>query len=212
MIIVIGGIKGGTGKTTIATNLTVIRALASKKVLLIDADDQGSALDWVHQRNELQQNCNWSTVKLTGKFLHKEVTKFSSQGFDDIIIDSGGRDTTSQRSALCVADKIIIPFRPNFFDMCTIELINDQIDEAKQNNEKLQVYALIMQADSKGRDNSEAYKSLQENERFICIPQFIGDRKAFRSAASLGISVIEANPKDKKAISEITSLYETIYV
>lgn len=212
MIIVIGGIKGGTGKTTIATNLTVMRTASGRKVLLVDADDQGNALDWVQQRNELKVNCDWSSIKLTGKFLHKEVAKFSSQGFDDIIIDSGGRDTTSQRSALCIADKIIIPFRPNFLDMCTMDHINDQIDEAKNNNENLKVYALIMQADSKGNDNIEAYKTLQENERFICIPQFIGDRKAFRSAASLGRSVTETNPKDKKAISEITSLYETIYL
>ncbi len=212
MIIVIGGIKGGTGKTTIATNLTVMRTATGKKVLLVDADDQGNALDWVQQRNELNVKCDWSSIKLTGKFLHKEVAKFSSQGYEEIIIDSGGRDTTSQRSALCIADKIIIPFRPNFLDMCTMDHINDQIDEAKQNNENLKVYALIMQADSKGNDNIEAYKSLQENERFICIPQFIGDRKAFRSAASLGKSVVEINPKDKKAISEITSLYETIYL
>lgn len=212
MIIVIGGIKGGTGKTTIATNLTVMRTASGKKVLLVDADDQGNALDWVQQRNELNVKCDWSSIKLTGKFLHKEVAKFSSQGYEDIIIDSGGRDTTSQRSALCIADKIIIPFRPNFLDMCTMDHINDQIDEAKQNNENLKVYALIMQADSKGNDNIEAYKSLQENERFICIPQFIGDRKAFRSAASLGKSVVEINPKDKKAIAEITSLYETIYI
>lgn len=46
MIIVVGGIKGGSGKSTLTTNLTVNRALEGKRVLLVDADEQRSASDW----------------------------------------------------------------------------------------------------------------------------------------------------------------------
>jgi chromosome partitioning protein len=46
MILVTGGIKGGSGKTTVAINLAVMRARAGFDVLLIDADDQESASDF----------------------------------------------------------------------------------------------------------------------------------------------------------------------
>ncbi|HYO90311.1 MAG TPA: ParA family protein, partial [Pyrinomonadaceae bacterium] len=52
MIIVVGGIKGGSGKTTVATNLAVIRSAEGHDVLLIDADDQETSTDFTIIRNE----------------------------------------------------------------------------------------------------------------------------------------------------------------
>jgi chromosome partitioning protein len=52
MILVCGGIKGGVGKTTLATNLTVMLAMEGKDVLLVDADDQGTASDFTAVRTE----------------------------------------------------------------------------------------------------------------------------------------------------------------
>ena len=54
MIVVVGGIKGGSGKTTVATNLAVIRAAEDHDVILIDADDQETASDFTVLRNERQ--------------------------------------------------------------------------------------------------------------------------------------------------------------
>ena len=53
MIITVGSIKGGVGKSMIAVNLTVIRALNKKKILLIDADEQGTTGDWTDHRINL---------------------------------------------------------------------------------------------------------------------------------------------------------------
>ena len=55
MIIVCGGIKGGSGKTTVATNLAVIRAGQGSDVLLIDADDQETSTDFTTQRAEQRE-------------------------------------------------------------------------------------------------------------------------------------------------------------
>ena len=51
MIVVVGGIKGGSGKTTVATNLAIIQAVNGRDVLLIDADDQETASDFTVLRN-----------------------------------------------------------------------------------------------------------------------------------------------------------------
>ena len=100
MIITVGGIKGGSGKTTIATNLTVQRAAEGRDVLLVDADDQETASDFTMLRNDkLETGAGFTSIKLTGPAVRTEVRRLADK-YDDIIIDTGGRDTTSQRAAL----------------------------------------------------------------------------------------------------------------
>ena len=52
MILVVGGTKGGSGKTLLASNLTVLRVTAGHDTLLIDADEQSSAMDFTRQRQQ----------------------------------------------------------------------------------------------------------------------------------------------------------------
>src|SRR4051812_34552240 len=109
MIIAIGGIKGGSGKTTVATNLTVIRSLEGKDVLLIDADDQETSTDFTTLRNDVLENgAGFTTIKLTGAAVRTETLRLKDK-YDDIFIDTGGRDTTSQRAALAIADILLVP-------------------------------------------------------------------------------------------------------
>jgi chromosome partitioning protein len=88
VIIVVGGIKGGCGKTTIATNLAALRASQNKKVLFVDADEQESAYNWVLQREVVNAPVSWTTIKLTGKTIHSQL-KLMGPDYDDIIIDVG---------------------------------------------------------------------------------------------------------------------------
>lgn len=210
MIIVIGGIKGGGGKTTISTNLTVILDRDGKKVLLVDADEQKSVSTWIEERISKNIPTNWTTIQLFGKSLYTEVKKLEKD-YDHIIIDVGGRDTTSQRSALIVADRYIVPFRPRSLDIWTIGLLRQMIQEITAVNHKLITIAVINQADSKGTDNIEANKIISEYPEINCLNFFIGNRKAFANAASDGLSVIEMEHLDKKACAEITMLYEYIF-
>ena len=99
MIIVIGGIKGGSGKTTVATNLAVIRSGVGNDVLLIDADDQETSSDFTTLRNEvLEEGAGYTNIKLTGASVRTETLRLKDK-YQDIIIDTGGRDTASQRAA-----------------------------------------------------------------------------------------------------------------
>lgn len=210
MIVTVGGVKGGTGKTTIATNLTVMRAANGKKVLLIDADEQKSTTIWANQREVLGIKTNWSTIQLGGKGLRAQVERMAPD-YDDIIIDVGGRETTSLRGAIAVADICLVPFKPRSLDIWTLADVKTLIAEMRPGNPKIKVFAMINQADSKGSDNEGTISILQECEEIECLKNIIGSRKAFANAASDGLGVIEMKVVDKKAVQEIQGLYEFIF-
>jgi len=211
MITVIGGIKGGSGKTTLATNLAVMRS-AHTKVLLVDADEQKSAWDWSQQRDEGTKRVNglndFVTVCMSGKSIYQNLIRLQ-EDYDDIIVDTGGRDTSSQRAALCVANLLILPFKPSSIDIWTMVPIKGILDECV--NPQLKIYALISQADPKGKDNQEAIQILREFTEIETLDCMIGNRKAFRNAAAEGLGISELEAKDKKALEEMECLYHLIY-
>lgn len=223
MIVVIGGIKGGSGKTTIATNLAVMRS-AHTKVLLVDADEQKSAWDWSQQRDHMltpvlnpskpskskgpESHLTFVTVCMSGKAIYSNLIRMK-EDYDDIIVDTGGRDTTSQRAAISVADVLILPFKPSSIDIWTMVPIKAILDECL--NPNLKAYAVISQADAKGKDNEEAIDILRDFDNMKILKCMIGNRKAFRNAAADGMGVAELDPIDKKAVQEMEQLYYSIY-
>lgn len=209
MILVVGGIKGGCGKTTIATNLTVLRASKKRNVLLIDADEQRSASDWAEEREGSNAEIKFTTIQLGGRSINNQIERMKDS-YDDIIIDVGGRDTTSQRSALSIADIFLVPFKPRSLDIWTIGSLRKLISEIQAVNRKLKCYAFINQADSRGSDNSDALKVISECCELICLEDRIGNRKSFCNAASHGLGVIELKC-DKLASLEIQKLHDFIY-
>lgn len=213
MIVLVGGIKGGTGKSTIATNLAVYRASFGYRTLLIDGDEQNSVSDWAEQRNDYFKDniCDHevTTVSIKGSYLFAEVGKMVVH-YDDVIIDAGGRDTTTQRSALTIADHFVIPFKPRSFDIWTLNSVRDLYEHARIHNPKLKACVVINQADARGTDNEAAKEILQELPSFkerLCI---IGNRKIFANAAADGLSVCEKG-NDLRAQDEMLSLYRSIY-
>ena len=210
MIVLIGGTKGGSGKTTIATNLAVMRANQKKSVLLVDADDQESASGFTMLRNECHGEAGYTSVKLTGKAVRTE-TKRLKDNYDDVIIDAGGRDTASQRAALSIADILLIPFPPRTFDIWTIENMSSLVEEMREANLKLKAYTFLNKTDPRGADNADAAERLREEEHLVFLDITIGNRKAFGNAAGHGQSVTETKPIDEKASQEIQKLYDHVW-
>ena len=211
MIILVGGIKGGTGKSTIATNLTVMRANANKSVLLVDADSQKSATDFSRMRSVTKKdNTGYICIQLQNRDVRTEVQKMKNN-YDDIFIDTGGRDSNSQRAGLVIADIMLIPFSPRSFDIWTLEPLKKLLEEIQTVNSEIKIYAFINRADPKGSDNQEAEMVLQEEESITYIDTPIGNRKAFANGTAQGLAATEMNPKDKKANNEITKLYQSIF-
>lgn len=210
MIIVVGGIKGGSGKTTVATNLAVMAAQKSD-VLLIDADDQETATDFTILRNETRDGgAGFTSIKLTGPAVRTE-TKRLAEKYDTIIIDTGGRDTTSQRAALSVANLLLVPFVPRSFDVWTLDKVASLVEEMRAANSELAAYVFINRADPRGQDNSETAEVLREANILEFINTPLGSRKAFSNAASQGLGAVELKPQDSKAVHEITTLFQRVF-
>lgn len=209
MIITVGGIKGGVGKSMVAVNLTVIRALNNKKVLLVDADEQGTSGDWSDHRSGLGVSTPWTTIRLKAAAVRTEIKKLANN-YDDIIIDCGGRDTISLRAALTVSDTFLVPFQPKSFDIWTAAKVSDLVEEAKSLNENLKTYAFINCAGSRGSDNEDAKNILSKTEGLSLLPVTVGLRKAFSNATAEGLGVVETK-SNKKASSEIKALHDAIF-
>jgi chromosome partitioning protein len=211
MIIVSGGIKGGSGKSTAAANLAVIRAAQGRDVLLVDADDQETATDFTNLRKEREvPGPPYTCIKLTDAAVRTEILRLAPK-YQDIIIDTGGRDTTSQRAALTVADLLLVPFVPRSFDLWTLETVAVLVDEMKTANPKLRAYTFLNKADPRGTDNDDTAKELCENQTLQFLDTPLGLRKAFSNAAAHGLAVTELRPADPKATGEIMALFRYIF-
>jgi chromosome partitioning protein len=210
MIVVVGGIKGGSGKTTVATNLAIMRAADGRDILLIDADDQETASDFTQLRNEKLGNPGYTTIKLAGQAVRTQTIRLAEK-YDDIIVDTGGRDTTSQRAGLAIADLLLVPFVPRSFDVWTLERISVLVDEMRTANPRLEAHTFLNRADPRGQDNDDAAEVLQDATSLRFSHVTVGNRKAFGNAAAAGLAVTELKYQDSKATSEIKALFKYIF-
>jgi chromosome partitioning protein len=210
-IVVSGGIKGGSGKSTAAANLAIIRAAQGSDVLLVDADDQETATDFTNLRKGKNTGgASYTCIKLTGAAVRTEVLRLAPK-YQDIIIDTGGRDTTSQRAALSVADILLVPFVPRSFDLWTLEKVAELVEEMKTANPKLHAYTFLNKADPRGTDNDDTAAELRENQALQFLDTPLGLRKAFSNAAAHGLAVTELRPADPKAVDEIMALFRYVF-
>ncbi|GAB3754748.1 AAA family ATPase [Spirosoma pomorum] len=213
MIFTVGGIKGGSGKTTISTNLAVfLSQLNNGDVLLVDADDQETASDFTAWREDTKgsDNIGYTAVKLSGEAVRSQVLQLKKK-YEHVIIDVGGRDTSSQRAALYVTDYYLLPFNPRSFDVWTVPKVEKLISEilpAKPT--PLTAFAFLNRADPRGADNEEAAEYIAQAQILKYLDCPIGNRKAFSHAAGKGLSVLELSPSDEKAVSEIKTLFNSI--
>ena len=129
-----------------------------------------------------------------------------------MIIDTGGRDTTSQRAALSVSDVLLIPFAPRSFDIWTVHKVADLVEEMRTVNPQLQALAFLNRTDPQGQgsENEETAELLKGVKGLIFIDAPIGARKAYAHAASQGLAVTELTGqyRNDKAAEEMMKLVQ----
>jgi chromosome partitioning protein len=108
MIIGVLNQKGGVGKTTVAVNVAAVLAKHSR-VLVVDADPQGSALAWSAAR---EAPPIFPVVGLAKPTLHRDLPELSKD-YSRVVIDGAPRVTDLTRSAIMASDLIVIPVQPS---------------------------------------------------------------------------------------------------
>lgn len=208
MILAVGNVKGGVGKTTLAVNLAIALSRKGRDVLLVDGDEQATAISFTDLRTERQGAPGYTAVALKGIAIRTQVRQLAGK-YSDIVLDVGGRDTGSLRAALTVADVILIPVQPRSFDLWGADQTADLVREAREINEHLRAIAVLNAADPVGNDNNDALAALAEMDGLEVADCRIVRRKAFPNAAAVGLSVLEHD--DPKAIEELTRLTQNLF-
>ncbi|MBW8066550.1 MAG: AAA family ATPase, partial [Ferrovum sp.] len=212
-IITVGNTKGGVGKTTLAVNLAIARALQGRDVWLIDGDRQGTAQIAINIRAEAGSQPGIACATYPdGSTLRAQVQQQSAK-FDDIVIDAGGRDSTALRAALVLSDVLLVPFQPRSYDVWALNDIAALVDEARSVRDGLRALAVLNCADpgETSTDNAEAAAAVADVPQFEYLPTPIRRRKAFANAAGAGLSVLEMKPSDRKASDELNALLKALF-
>lgn len=212
MIILFGGEKGGTGKTTMAINMAVQRALQGRDVLLIDADKQGSASQWASTRAQERFTPYITCVSILGKALTEQVRALTPK-YDDIVIDAGGVDSLELRAGMLVADAIVTPAKPSQFDVFTLSKMDRLVAEARAFNQNLQAGILtnIAPTNPNMTDAQEMADFVDELQNYSLLKTIVKDRKAYRLCARDGMGAAEYLKGDEKAAFEMNQLAKEVW-
>ncbi|QXP84503.1 ParA family partition ATPase [Methylococcus sp. ANG] len=194
MIIGVLNQKGGVGKTTLSVNIAAALALSGKRTLLIDADPQGSALDWQSTR---QGDTLFPVVGMAKPTLHKDVPELASS-YDHVIIDGPPRVNELARSAIMASDLVLIPVQPSPYDVWAADEIVKLIQEVMIYKEHLKGRFIVNRKivnTAIGRDVAEALRDYP----FPVAETAVNQRVAYAESAASGLSVLEFDNKGPAA-------------
>lgn len=219
-VILVGGEKGGTSKTTTAVNLAAMAAMAGKQVLLMDTDRQESASIWSATRSEARAEQgagpDLACVAKTGK-IGFDVVQLKDK-FDVTIVDAGGRDSVELRQAIAVCDLMLVPLRPSQFDswsMNNLAKILREIEEKTERHVDARALFSLCSPNPSVKEVEEGRAYLLENypNDFKILSATVCERVAFRRAARDGMAVVEltGSAADAKASLEMQAVYKEVF-
>jgi chromosome partitioning protein len=203
MIVALLNQKGGVGKTTLALHLAGAWARQGCRVTVIDADPQGSALDWSEQRAKEGSPRLFGVLGLARDTLHREAPEIA-RGVDHVVIDGPPRIAGLMRSALLAADVVLVPAQPSPFDgWASGEMLN-LIREARIFRPELVARFVLNRCAARTIIARETGDALAEHDPPVLAAR-IGQRVAFADAARTGQLVFEVE-SGGVAAREITAL------
>jgi chromosome partitioning protein len=204
MIIGVLNQKGGVGKTTVAVNLAAVFATAGNRVLLVDADPQGSSIAWSAARTS---DPLFPVVGMAKSTLHRDLPNLA-RDYAFVIIDGAPGANEVGRSVIMASDLIIIPVQPSPYDVWASAATVKLIGEVKQYRDDLEAIFVINRKivnTALGRDVTGALAAF----KFIVSEVALCQRVIYAESAARGLAVIEAEPQSEAA-KEIAWFAQTI--
>ena len=210
MIISLLNQKGGVGKTTLSTHIASTLALGGKRVLLIDGDVQGSALDWAASR---KADTLFNVVGIAKNTIHKEIPSLA-KGYDYVIIDGPPRVYDVAKSAIAASDLVLIPVQPSPYDVWAAKEVVDLVNEVKDTINSYRGYKKIEAAFLINRVIPNTVISRDVKDALVqynisVLDNYVHQRVSYAETAAIGTSVVEQDP-ESSAGKEITTLVKEI--
>ncbi|WP_175771245.1 division plane positioning ATPase MipZ [Burkholderia ambifaria] len=199
MILLIAAEKGGVGKSTLATNLAVHLAHQGVDVVLLDTDGQATAARFVERRDEAGITPAVPCVQRTGDVA--STLRDLAHRYQVVVVDAGGRDSREMRSAMAVANLLLVPTKASQADLETFSKVNELIGLARGLNPKLKAVVLLSIAPTNPamREVEDARELLATFDRLELADTIIRDRKVYRDALLMGKGVIELDNGQARA-------------
>ena len=203
MIVALLNQKGGVGKTTIALHLAGQWARQGLRTLLIDADPQGSALDWSQARAQEGHPRLFGVLGLARDTLHREAPELARDA-DMVVIDGPPRVAGLMRSALLAADLVVIPVQPSPLDGWASAEMLALLGEARIYRPELAARFVLNRCASRTVIARDTGSELAAHDPPLLATR-IGQRVVFAGAARTGRLAFECAPEGVAAI-EIAAL------
>ena len=184
MIVTLAGQKGGAGKTTLAIGMAVEWMRRGKKVLLVDADPQATALTWAGLAAELEQQA--PSVVAMGDNLRKTLPSLAKD-YDLIVVDTPGRQTKRVVGAIMLADLVVLPAQPSPADVWALAGTLDVIEEAREIRPSIHA-VLVVNGRTRTAIGAGARSALEETG-YPVLKTEIGRRTAFAESLATGQGV-----------------------
>jgi len=192
--------KGGAGKSTLASNISVAAENAGERVFVIDLDPLQSLVKW----SKLRGQSDIAVEHIPASKLLKALEALEKKGVTLVVIDAPGEDSENLAAAIRAADLCVIPARPNVFDLWASEVTRAKVKEAGK--EYIFLLNQIPPAQQSGRVEQGA-KALQAMGGLLA--PMVSARVDYQEAARHGLGVAELHPSSVAA-QEMRELWASV--